>query len=133
NQNQTNPYMPVSGETKDHIPVSEPPQEQYNYTESWMNQNATQLGTMQFNSNPYIPPKSTGLGFSVAGMICGILSMMACIFMVFDLLLAIPGLVFSIISLAKKYDGKGMAVAGVICSACGAVLSIGFMWLCLSF
>lgn len=147
-QNETNPYMPVSGEMKDNIPATEPQQEQHIYTETWMNQNSTSSNPInsvsrifrepdqnmaQFGTNPYMSLKPKGIGFSIAGMVCGILSMMACILLIFDLLLAIPGLVFSIISLTKKYDGKGMAVAGVVCSACGTVLSIGFMIFCLSF
>lgn len=134
---------------------TEPKQEQYTYTESWMNQNNHSFnsinrsdsipkqpnqGTNPYQyqaNNPYnqgygqafyntsinTPPKKEGIGFSIAGMICGIISIMACIFMFLDLLISIPGLVLSIVALAKKYDGKGMAIAGVVCNAIGTALS----------
>lgn len=138
NHHENNPYYPINGEVKENIYTKSPQQDQYIYTESWMNQNST----VKPGFNPYIAtgasPSGTlsagpkGLGISIAGMVCGILSVTACIFMIFNFILVIPGLVFSIISLTKKYDGKGMAIAGVICSACGAVLSIFFMIFCLS-
>lgn len=134
---------------------TDPKQDQYRYTESWMNQNNHSFNSInrsdsipkQSNqeTNPYqfqsnnlyyqgygqavsnisnnTPPKKVGIGFSIAGMICGIISIMACIFMYIDLMISIPGLILSIVALAKKYDGKGMAIAGVVCNAIGTALS----------
>lgn len=129
-------------------------QPQYVYTESWMGASANgarqqetdfqqsqpfdqQMWNQQYGASypaysPYAAQKATGngmIGFAIAGMVCGILSIMACAFMVFDLFLAISGLVFSIIAINKKYDGRGMAIAGLICSIVGTVLSMGYMFL----
>lgn len=142
NQHENNPYYPVNGELKENIYTEVPQHSQYVYTESWMNQNSTvKPGLNPYNATgagPCVSESGTlsartkGLGISIAGMVCGILSVTTCIFMIFNFILVIPGLVFSIISLTNKYDGKGMAIAGVICSACGAVLSIFFMIFCLN-
>ena len=121
---------------------------QYTYTESWMNgtgkaRNNTTAGytsyqqASNYNSGQsYMPyqsytPMTTGQtqstggqGLAIAGMVCGILSILLCIFMVFDLVLAIPGLILSIAAIAKQNEGKGMAVAGLVCSIIGCLLSL---------
>lgn len=120
---------------------------QYTYTESWMNstgkaRNTAATGYTPYQQAPnytggqsympyqsYVPmaagqTQSTGgQGLAIAGMICGILSILLCIFMVFDLVLAIPGLILSIAAIAKQNQGKGMAVAGLVCSIIGCLLS----------
>ena len=89
-------------------------------------------GTCYQNTNPYAAGANASqsggkVGFSIAGLICGILSIIMCLFMIFDIILFGPGLVFSLIALLKKYEGKGMALAGLICSITGACLSIVYM------
>lgn len=61
-------------------------------------------------------------GLAIASMILGILSII--LFCVFGFVLAIPGLILGVISLAQKRDGTGMAIAGVITSGLGFVLGI---------
>ena len=63
------------------------------------------------------------IGISIAGMVCGIISILSCFLVIFNFILAVPGLIFSIVALVKNYNGKGMAIAGVICSAIGMILS----------
>ena len=70
-------------------------------------------------------PKTPALGLSIPGMILGILSLVFCWVPIYNLLLmAIPGLILSII--AKKKGGTGMATAGIVCSAIG--LGIGLIF-----
>lgn len=83
-----------------------------------------QAGPVQ---NPYQPRQNGESGFAIAGMVCGILSILCCSWMIFDFLLAIPGIIFSIVVLVKNYAGKGMAVAGLICSTVGLFLSLVFL------
>lgn len=147
-----NPYadqQPMQGNPyADQQPMQQNPYAgQYTYTESWMNstgkaRNTAATGYTPYQQAPnytggqsympyqsYVPmaagqTQSTGgQGLAIAGMICGILSILLCIFMVFDLVLAIPGLILSIAAIAKQNQGKGMAVAGLVCSIIGCLLS----------
>lgn len=54
------------------------------------------------------------IGYSIASMVCGIVSLVCCCFWYFSILLAIAAIVLGIISIKKVYDGKGMAIAGLI-------------------
>ena len=72
----------------------------------------------------YGQSESKGVGFAVTGLVLGILSILVCIFMVFDWILAVPGLIFSSLALAKKNPAsQDMALAGLICNIIGFVLS----------
>ncbi len=72
----------------------------------------------------YGQSESKGVGFAVTGLVLGILSILVCIFMVFDWILAVPGLIFSSLALAKKDPAsQDMALAGLICNIIGFVLS----------
>jgi Domain of unknown function (DUF4190)/GYF domain 2 len=65
--------------------------------------------------------------FAVAGLICGILSLVCCCGCPFNLL----GLVFSLVGLSQinrhpdLYDGRGQAIAGLILSAASLVFGFG--------
>lgn len=69
--------------------------------------------------------------FSITGMILGILSIVCCCCscrgIPLSILLAVAGLVFSIIALVKHCPGRGMAIAGVICSSVGLLMWIAFV------
>ena len=69
-----------------------------------------------YSAEPY-PPQSSTPGLSIAGMICGILSLLTCCFYYIGLPLAVLGLIFSIIGMKRNANGKGMAVAGIVTSA----------------
>lgn len=59
--------------------------------------------------------KSSGL--SIASMVCGIVGLvLSCCVPYLPLILGIVGLVLGAISLRKQAGGKGMAIAGVVCS-----------------
>lgn len=145
-QEQNGNFGPQAGQVQN--PYGE---QNYVYTESWMNspaggQQANPYGNhaqqpQQYYGQPVpgpgypkpsygypMKPRKNGeSGFAIAGMVCGILSILCCSWMFFDFLLAIPGLIFSIVALVKNYDGKGMAVAGLICSTIGLFLSLVFL------
>lgn len=70
----------------------------------------------------YVPEPEEGPGFAIAGMVCGILSIICCCMYYVSGALGIIGLVFSIIVLKKEKPGKGMAIAGVICSVIGIII-----------
>lgn len=67
------------------------------------------------------------LGISIAAMVCGIISIVCCCLWLFSIVLAIAAVSLGIISLYKKYDGKGIAIAGIVTGGVGFVLSV--FWL----
>ncbi len=76
------------------------------------------------------PPARRSNGFATAGFVCGLCGLISCVCCCacpFNLL----GLVFSLIALVQignqtnKDAGWGLALAGLICSAVGLLLSLG--------
>lgn len=68
-------------------------------------------------------PKSSGL--AIAGLIMGIFTLIFCWVPVVGFILGILGLIFSIAGIAKKNGGaKGAAIAGLVMTILGAVISI---------
>lgn len=64
-------------------------------------------------------------GFAIASLILGIGSLFTCCCTGFISFFAgVAGLVLGIISLKRNEDGKGMAIAGIVLSSIGIVLSI---------
>lgn len=61
-------------------------------------------------------------GFAIASLVLGILSLVLCCF--YGGFLGILGLIFGIVSLAKKESKMGMAIAGIITSSFGLIYGI---------
>lgn len=75
--------------------------------------------------NNYVPEPEEGPGYAIAGMVCGILSIVLCCCQIYiSGALAVIGLVFSILVLKNGKPGKGMAIAGVVCSAIGIIIAL---------
>ncbi|MCX7658332.1 MAG: DUF4190 domain-containing protein [Oscillospiraceae bacterium] len=113
NNEQQNPYQqqPYQPEQSGNVENS--------YSQSSYQQPAQQYNYYQ---QPEKPPVKSGL--SIASMVLGILSILFFCIPYISIPLAIVGLVLGIISLVKKQGGKGMAIAGVICSAIGLLIGI---------
>ena len=74
---------------------------------------------------PAEPKKSSGM--AIAGLILGIFSVILCLIPVVSWIIGLLGLIFSIIGIAKKNGGaKGAAIAGLVLTILGAILSIVF-------
>lgn len=71
---------------------------------------------------PYGYPKPPRRGFAIASLVLGILSLVLCC--MYGGFLGIPGLILGIVSLVKKEDGMGMAIAGMITSFFGLIYGI---------
>lgn len=65
---------------------------------------------------------SSGKGLSIAGLILGIASILCCLCPCFNFILALVGLILSIV--AKKKGSEGPSTGGLITSILGIVLSI---------
>ena len=113
--------------------------QQYNqqaYGNQQYNQQA--YGNQQYNQMPYAQPVKpvvydvlpTGhSGYAVASLICGVLSIVFFWLPFIDLGISIAGLVCAIVTLSKGYDGKGMAIGGLVTSIIGLLLSL-YMTFC---
>lgn len=87
-----------------------------------------QQGAGQYTQAPqegYYVPEEPNPGMSVAGMVCGILSLvLCCCSQYISLVLALVGLGLSAYALSKDKPGRGMAIAGLVCSLVGLILSV---------
>ena len=91
---------------------------------SWSNAGYQDMNNQQISRSTFNPS-----GFAIAGLVLGILSLVCCCFWYVSGIFAILGLIFSIIVLAKNKPGRGMAIAGAICSGIGLVMAV-FMAIC---
>lgn len=72
---------------------------------------------------PAAPQGSKGLG--IASMVLGIVSLVLCCFVPWvPLILGLVGLILGGVAIAKKMPGKGMAIAGLVCSIITVVLYV---------
>ena len=67
------------------------------------------------------------IGFDIASMVCGILSLICCCFSLFSLVLGVAAVVLGIVCLSGKYEGKGMAIAGIITGGIGIFIWVIFI------
>ncbi len=99
-------------------------------------------GGSNANTNPYYDVQSPqyyssnqnetkqgggNIGFSIASLVCGILSIICCCLPLFSGILAVAAIVLGIITLCAKYDGKGMAIAGIITGGIGFLIVIAML------
>lgn len=124
----TIPWMNGTGtasNTTAYTPVPQPPQ--YNAGQAYV-PNQSYIPSQPYSPIPGQQQPSEGMGLAIAGMIFGILSIVLCICNLFDFVIVLPGIILSSIALAGHNQGKGMAIAGLVCSIIGFLLS-GFIFL----
>lgn len=108
--------------------------------ENW--NNTPQQGQQPYQQQPYQQPyqqtiivgestPSKGNNLAVASLVLGILSVVFFFVFYIAFILAVIGLIVGIVSVAQHRDGKSMAVAGIIISAIGLLISIviGFLFI----
>ena len=132
--NMTSPYEKVT-DTEEIKPEGRSVQEEIQINYGYSQNNDT------FNNNPMYSQVSqtqyyagedtskTGggnIGVSIASLVCGILSILCCCATYFSLILAIAAIVLGILSIVKKYDGMGMAIAGIAVGGVAIVIDIVF-------
>ena len=86
----------------------------------------TQYYSASSSSSAVSSKTSTGgnSGFAIGSMVCGIISILCCCLTWVSLILAIAAIVLGIIALKYQYDGRGMAIAGIVTGGIGI-----FIWL----
>ncbi len=74
-----------------------------------------------------MPQQKEPMGFAIAGMVLGIVSIVCCCSPFVGGVTGVLGLIFSIMVLVQKKPGKGMAIAGAICAAIGLILVVSML------
>ncbi len=73
------------------------------------------------------PQPTAGNGKAIAALVLGILSIVLCWLLIFDAVFVILGLIFGLIALGEsrsgRTGGRGLAVAGLVCTIVGALLA----------
>lgn len=77
----------------------------------------------------YVPPmqEEGSKGMAIAGMVCGIVSLVCCCSGYIALVLGIVGFILSLLVIIQKKPGKGMAIAGIVCSVITIILIVVLM------
>lgn len=75
-------------------------------------------------SNDTVEESNGNIGFAIASLICGCLSILCCFAGCVSWILSIVAIVLGIITVTKKYDGRGYAIAGIITGGVGILISI---------
>lgn len=70
---------------------------------------------------------TNGKGISIAGLVLGLVAICTGIIFYISIPTGVVGIILSAISLKKKYDGRGMALAGLITAIIGTVFGIGVL------
>ena len=69
------------------------------------------------------------IGFAIASLVCGILSLVCCCLTLFSVVLGLAAVILGIITIYFKYDGKGMAIAGIATGGIGLLIGVvAFVW-----
>jgi len=63
-------------------------------------------------------------GFAIASMVCGIVSIVCCCCSPLGICCSIAAIVTGIIAIKNDYEGRGMAIAGIVCGGVGALFFI---------
>lgn len=63
-------------------------------------------------------------GYSIASLVCGILGLFCCCCGWIGLIVSIAGVVLGVIALNKNCEGRGMAIAGIVCGGLGALVAL---------
>lgn len=106
-------------------PVEEVAQEVQSYTEPATDSyQQTYDNTSYTQPDYYAQPTGGKKGFAIASMICGIVSLVCCCLGWGILAVAIAAIVLGIIAIVKGFDGKTLAIVGLITGGIGLIMAI---------
>lgn len=110
------------------MPVQEEIKINYGYSQNdnGFNENPVYSTSTQYYSGEDAAAKPTGgyIGVSIASLVCGIIALICCCATQFSIVLSIAAIVLGIFAIVKKYDGMGMAIAGIAVAVVAIVMSI---------
>lgn len=97
------------------------------YSSGGFNTQTPQYYSSSDSSNTGMSHTNGNIGFAIASMVCGILSIVCCCLSTLSLVLGIAAVVLGILSINGKYEGKGMAIAGVVTGGIGIAFWVIFI------
>ncbi len=117
---QQQPQQPYQQQYQQPVYQQQPYQQQYQQPVYQQQPYQQQYQQPQYQQPQYpqymeTPEEKTAKGFGIASLVLGLVSLFCC-----GLLTGIPGLIFGIISIRKKKEQNGMAIAGII--ICGIAI-----------
>lgn len=101
--------------------------EEGNYSSNSYDSSSSRYYSSNGSASVNYEQSNGNIGFSIASMVCGILSLLCCCFSLFSLVLGIAAVVLGIVCLSGKYEGKGMAIAGIVTGGIGISVWVIFM------
>lgn len=94
-------------------------------------QNTYNPSAVTYYAEPEVEKQGGYKGVAIASLVCGIVSLVCCpaaccgaCVSGFNVLVAIAAVVLGIIALVKAYEGRGMAIAGIVCGGIALVAMI---------
>lgn len=97
-------------------------QSEYNQ-QSYSNQQPDYNGQPGYSNQPYNNYTQPSSGFGIASMVCGIIALITCCLWCTCIPLAVVSIVLGILQI-QKGTAKGMAIAGIVCSAIALILFV---------
>lgn len=128
--NTVSPYEKITEaeEIKPETPAQEEIQINYGYSQNndTSNDNPmySSVKTQYYTGEENAKTGGGNIGVSIASLVCGILALLCCCATYFSIILSIAAIVLGIIAIVKKYDGMGMAIAGIAVGGIAIVFCI---------
>lgn len=85
--------------------------------------------SFHYTPQPNVNEPNPGHGLAIASLVLGIISIVSCCCVYLSVVAGVVGVVLAILSKNKSKDNKfeGLAMAGLVCSIIGVVISVGYI------
>ena len=85
--------------------------------------------SFHYTPQPNVNEPDPGHGMAIASLVLGIVSILSCCCVYLSVVAGVVGVVLAILSKNKSKNNKfeGLAIAGLICSIIGVVISVGYI------
>ena len=85
--------------------------------------------SFNYTPQPNVNEPNPGHGLAIASLVLGIISIVSCCCVYLSVVAGVVGVVLAILSKNKSKDNKfeGLAMAGLVCSIIGVVISVGYI------
>lgn len=101
---------------------------QPNYNSPYMQNQYQNYGSpYPYNNGFNMQPEKKSSGLSIASMVLGIISIVTFCYFIVSIPCGVLGLIFGIVAKSKGSGGQGMALAGIITSSIGLLITVLFM------
>lgn len=122
-----NNFNENNGTSENSVNLSKEPENNMNQD---VNNNQFNGGnSFNYTPQPNVNEPDPGHGLAIASLVLGIVSLLSCCCVYLSVVAGVVGVVLAILSKNKSKENKfeGMAMAGLVCSIIGVVLSVGYI------